>query len=280
MSSDHDLSFKATLGAVKFFSSLPTIPEPQWRILIDGESKTGQNGQKTIALVAQYRKRVAAVDSFWGLSAEDRSDLDRLIDLAEDPKIALPTNPDGTRVTCESSVWGAPFLAESDSPREESDGDISSDSSSDSDEEGDEQEDAVAAVDAPDLSPLSYVAIRPAQGEAGDEKFWIGQVVPSRSSEFSPDEIQVHWLGPSTRKGATEADYELLYRSEQRAGATKWVNAVDWIPKSSIQANVQFTKRGGLDKKSWRYIYDYLLPLWDREDSKSSISTSSSSINK
>ena len=120
MSSDHDLSFKATLGAVKFFSSLPTIPEPQWRILIDGESKTGQNGQKTIALVAQYRKRVAAVDSFWGLSAEDRSDLDRLIDLAEDPKIALPTNPDGTRVTCESSVRGAPFLAESDSPREES----------------------------------------------------------------------------------------------------------------------------------------------------------------
>ena len=70
-----DLSFKATLGAVKFFGV--KIPEPQWRILINGESKTGKNGQKTIALVKQYRKRVEAVEAFWGLSPEDRSDLDR-----------------------------------------------------------------------------------------------------------------------------------------------------------------------------------------------------------
>ena len=279
------LSFKATLGAVKFFDMESEIPEPQWRILINGESKAGRNGQKTIALVQQYRKRVAAVDAFWGLSAEDRSDLDRLIDLAEDPKIALPTTPDGTRVTCESSVWGVPFLAESDSPRDKSDEDSTSsyDSSSESDEEADEQGDAVVAIDAPELSPLSYVVIRPAPGEAGEEKFWIGQIVPSRSSDRRADsEIQVHWLGPAARRGATEADYELLYRDEPRttrqgSGATKRVNAVDWIPKSSIQANVQLTKRGALVKKSWRYIHTYLLPLWAREDNESQSSNSSSS---
>ena len=269
------------LKTVQYFlpSIRSAIPEPQWRILEKSTKKTSSKRKmkkkkkkkaQTLDLIKEYRRRVEAAAEFWGLSAVDRSDLERLIDLAKDPKIALPTSTDGSQVTVDPVTWGTPFLVES--PAEIEDGNISSESESSSESDVEEKE---RVVDSPDLTAGNFVVCRPAADQQSEEQFWIAQVTPLPASIDHTKEIRVHWLGRRPDGG-----YELLWRvsdnRSKKGGATPRVPATDLILVASIQATVELTKKGGrLKKKSAEYISKYLLPRWARSDNSTSSSSSS-----
>ena len=78
---------------VSFYEVADKFPPPQWRETEEKEEKELKEGEKKnshqVDLVNQYKRRVAACKSFWGLSEVDEFDLERLIELTADPSLAL-----------------------------------------------------------------------------------------------------------------------------------------------------------------------------------------------
>lgn len=180
---------------------------PQWRFS-DEEEKEHQ-----VKLVAQYRKRIKAVEDFWGLTEVDRADLERMIKLIENP---MPDDDDETS-KLDPAAWGLPFLSEpgasapgslrkpADDQRSGSvinDGD--SDSSSDSESESKSDSDV---CDAANLDVGEYVICRPAQG--AEEQFWIGQVIadPKNRAGSQSGRVSVHWLEQTNRFTKTKRPF-------------------------------------------------------------------------
>ena len=170
--------------------------QPQWRFL-DGDEKEHQG-----KLVVNYRRRLKAVDDFWGLTDVDRADLERLIKLIENP---MPDDDELSKV--DPAAWGSPFLSEpgtrgsasiplrktaNDQNSSEGDSDSSSESESASNSDSD-------ACDAAKLDVGEYVICRPAQG--ADEQFWIAQVIadPQNGAGSKSGRVSVHWLEQTNR---------------------------------------------------------------------------------
>ena len=99
--------------SVSFYEVADKFPPPQWRETEEKEEKELKEGKKKnshqVDLVNQYKRRVAACKSFWGLSQVDELDLERLIELTADPSLALDSLKGGV---VDAAAWCQPFLCE------------------------------------------------------------------------------------------------------------------------------------------------------------------------
>ena len=165
---------------------------PQWRV-----PNTPGDKKHHAQLIKSYRRRVAAVDDFWGLSDDDMVDLDQLIGLMENP------GADEDELKLDHATWGHPFLGESDgsgslpipgaksTPEDSDDSDSSSSSGSDSADS--KSNESVSVVDAPELGVGQFILARPADDEEDPEPFWIGQVVPDAQYGADSKYVRIHW---------------------------------------------------------------------------------------
>lgn len=172
---------------------------PQWRFLDGGESE--HQGK----LVEKYRRRLKAVDDFWGLTDVDRADLERLITLIENP---MPGESGDEVSKLDPAAWGFPFLAESGGSasiplRKPTNDQNSSESDTSSSSESSESD----VCDAPNLEVGQYVICRPAEG--ADEQYWIGQVIADPDNGAGPlsRRVSVHWLEQTNRFTKTKRPF-------------------------------------------------------------------------
>ena len=163
-------------------------------------------------ILSHYILILKAVHEFWGLTEVDRHDLERLIQLIENPM-----SGDDERPKLDPAAWGLPFLSEpggaqlrgpaNDQKSIESDPDTSSESDEESKSDTEvrkvpdiEESNSDSDVcDAPSFDIGGYVICRPADGS--DAKFWIGQVIAdSKNGAGSRSgDVSIHWLDQTQR---------------------------------------------------------------------------------